>query len=496
MPARSTMLTGQYVRTHGVVANGVPLPDRRAQRRRATSPSRPATAPRCSARPTSSPASTRSAAAQENRLRRRGRHRPVARLRARRVQAMHAAAVWGDAASRTTARWLRRAPPRAPGQLRRAAAGARAAATPARPRPRTTRSRGSWYHTDWVADLTIDVARLARRRRRLVLLDELPRPAPPVGPAGVGAAPRRRGRTSTSRPATPGRDDAIREVLAEQAARTGSAWCEGTWRNRRGRARRASSRGAHPRPDPRDQRQDPRDERAHRRGVRPGARRRRRARLGSTTPTCSSPPTTASCRATSACCSRARSTPTRSMRLPFVWRPAPSAGVAPARGHRPGRPGRPGADVLRDRRRRAAPTGCRARRCRPPTASRAASGCCASGTASSPATACTCGRSTATAGCAPPTSASTGGQPNGLETFLELLGQVAKALGSARRSAELGRVRRHRGRALPRRRRSAPVPEPLGRPGPPPGCATDLVADLYDSLPPERDPKLLVERPA
>src|SRR3989454_2981121 len=27
MPARSTMITGQYVRTHGVFANGVPLPE-------------------------------------------------------------------------------------------------------------------------------------------------------------------------------------------------------------------------------------------------------------------------------------------------------------------------------------------------------------------------------------------------------------------------------------------------------------------------------------
>ncbi len=33
MPARSTMMTGQYVRTHGVVANGIPLPAGCAQHR-------------------------------------------------------------------------------------------------------------------------------------------------------------------------------------------------------------------------------------------------------------------------------------------------------------------------------------------------------------------------------------------------------------------------------------------------------------------------------
>ena len=46
-----------------------------------------------------------------------------------------------------------------------------------------------------------------------------------------------------------------------------------------------------------------------------------------------------------------------------------------------------------------------------------------------------------------------------------------------------------------RRRGPAPVPEPLGRSRTPP-VRTDLVADLYDHLPPAREPKLLVERPA
>ena len=87
------------------------------------------------------------------------------------------------------------------------------------------------------------------------------------------------------------------------------------------------------------------------------------------------------------------------MRLPMVWRPAPSAGSLPqSSASRSGNStsrrrsveiaGVPGARVGR---RRAAADGARAP---------IASGCCASGTRSSPATACTCVRSTATAGCA------------------------------------------------------------------------------------------------
>ena len=41
------------------------------------------------------------------------------------------------------------------------------------------------------------------------------------------------------------------------------------------------------------------------------------------------------------------------MRLPLIWRPAPSAGVTPAVVDGAGRPGRSRADLLRDRRRRA-----------------------------------------------------------------------------------------------------------------------------------------------
>ena len=95
------------------------------------------------------------------------------------------------------------------------------------------------------------------------------------------------------------------------------------------------------------------------------------------------------------------------MRLPLIWRPAPSAGVAPAVVTRPGRARRPGADVLL--RPRACPPsrGWRAPPCPSttptPTPARLGPGRSPSGTASCWASTSTCARSPATAGCAPPT---------------------------------------------------------------------------------------------
>ena len=62
------------------------------------------------------------------------------------------------------------------------------------------------------------------------------------------------------------------------------------------------------------------------------------------------------------------------MRLPLIWRPAPSAAVAPARGDPAGRPGRPRADVQRDRRASSPQAGCRDGRCRSATPMPAAAG--------------------------------------------------------------------------------------------------------------------------
>ena len=194
MPARSTMLTGQYPRTHGVVANGVPLPD--------DAPSIAAYLAEQAGYRTAllgkahfEPGFDPHRKFEENNRARRGDTGPWRGFE-RSVQVMHAAA-WGDIPLAHYGRWLARAPSRAPPQLRRPAPGR------ARGRHRSTRDEEQPDPAGLVPHRLGGRPhdRLARRadgRRRLVLLDELSRPPPPVGSARIGTAP---GRLARPRPA-------------------------------------------------------------------------------------------------------------------------------------------------------------------------------------------------------------------------------------------------------------------------------------------------------
>ena len=144
------------------------------------------------------------------------------------------------------------------------------------------------------------------------------------------------------------------------------------------------------------------------------------------------------------------------MRLPLIWRPAPSAGVAPAVGHRPGRARRPGPDVLRRSPASPPPTGWRARPL--------------------------------------PVDDADADGPR-LRAGAHRVGQRAvrrrrapahdhpRRLGVHHLPAR-HRARRHRGRALRPGRRPAPAGQPLGRPGGRAPMRDDLLADLRAHLRP------------
>ncbi len=231
MPARSTMLTGQYVRTHGVVANGVPLPED-APSVAAYLPSRPATAPRCSARPTSSPASTPKGQWEENRAPERGdtgpwrgfehsdpgdAHRRVPRPADRALRPLARASTIPS-----TSRASRRcSAPNGGGDTG-------APETKNNPIPR------EWYHTDWVADRTIDWLDSLAADDDWFCWMSFPDPHHPWDPP---ASELRRvpWRTSTCRRVIPGSpDDDPRGPRAE--ARALARLVRGSVRERRGRS--------------------------------------------------------------------------------------------------------------------------------------------------------------------------------------------------------------------------------------------------------------------
>ncbi len=277
-PARSTMITGQYVRTHGVVANGVPLPvdaPSVAEHLHDTVGYRTALVGKAHFQPAFDP----DGKWIENCLatdRSTGPYRGFDHVEL----AMH-----GYLRRWHYDKWLEANGPQwldafyplinfaSMGLNDEGGGDTDAPEVKHNPMPRGhvphRLGRGSHHR----------LAGLARPRRRLVLLDELPRPAPSLGPSGRrGAAPHR---LAPARPTTrtPGIDRQGGGDPGPEAASL-ARLVRGALPEHGGRPHEVRAREHDPRPGPRGERAHPRRERAHRRGPGPGHGPHRRAGLG------------------------------------------------------------------------------------------------------------------------------------------------------------------------------------------------------------------------
>ena len=229
MPARSTMLTGQYVRTHGVVANGIPLP--------VDAPSVGAVPPRHGGLP--------HRAARQGALRARLRPRPP--VRGERTGRPRATPGRGAASS---ARSRPCTPPRgATIRSRTTAAGssehhpehlhsfagllqAEPGGDTGAPETKNNPIPRPWYHTDWVADLTVDWLQSLAADEPWFCWMSFPDPHHPWDPP-ASELPRVPWRDLDLPPGHPGSDDAIRAVLARKPPHWLAFW-EGRFANMEG----------------------------------------------------------------------------------------------------------------------------------------------------------------------------------------------------------------------------------------------------------------------
>ncbi len=229
MPARSTMLTGQYVRTHGVVANGVPLP--------VDAPSVAAYLHDTAGYRTAlfgkahfEPGFDLRLEWPENRMAHEGRDRSVPRLRSRRARGARTrvrrssvaalrplagrhARPRGDEGILTVAR-------RATGWRHRRARDAH------QPDPR------EWYHTDWVADRTIAYLDSLPADADWFVWMSFPDPHHPWDPP-ASEQHRCNWRDLDLPPGHPGSNDEIERVLAQKPAHWLALW-EGSFVNAEG----------------------------------------------------------------------------------------------------------------------------------------------------------------------------------------------------------------------------------------------------------------------
>jgi arylsulfatase A-like enzyme len=242
MPSRSTMLTGQYPRTHGVVANGVPLP--------ADAPSVAAYLAEKAGYRTAligkahfEPAIDFSGRYEENARATRGDIGPW-RGFDRAMGAFHAAAAVGAQAQPGAGTggftplshygyWLAEHHPEhldSYGSILGGDAGGDTGA----PETKNNRIPREWYHTDWVADMTISWLDTLAEGDDWFCWMSFPDPHHPWDPP-ESELYRVPWRDLDLPPGHPGSDEAIRRVLAEKPAHW-LAFYEGKFRNREGGA--------------------------------------------------------------------------------------------------------------------------------------------------------------------------------------------------------------------------------------------------------------------
>jgi arylsulfatase A-like enzyme len=228
MPARSTMLTGQYARTHGVVANGIALPEDApsiARYLQEEAGYRTALLGKAHFEPGFDP----QLRFEENARAARGDTGPWRGFE-RSEQAMHAA-VWGDNPIAHYGRWLKDHHPEHLQSFAGLLQGAPGGDTGA-PEVKNNPIPRPWYHTDWVADLTIEWLSSLGSDDPWFCWMSFPDPHHPWDPP-ASELERVPWHDLGLPPGHPGSDDAIRKVLAGKPAHWLAYW-EGRFPNMEG----------------------------------------------------------------------------------------------------------------------------------------------------------------------------------------------------------------------------------------------------------------------
>ena len=228
MPARSTMLTGQYVRTHGVVANGIPLPTDApsiAQYLHDKAGYRTALLGKAHFEPNFDPQRQ----FEENARVARGDVGPWRGFE-RSEQALHAAAFRGHPIAHY-GRWLKANHPEHLESFAGLLQGTPGGDTGA-PETKNNPIPREWYHTDWVADLTVDWLRSLGTDEPWFCWMSFPDPHHPWDPP-ASELPRVPWQDLDLPPGHPGSNEEIRKVLARKPAHWLAYW-DGAFSNLEG----------------------------------------------------------------------------------------------------------------------------------------------------------------------------------------------------------------------------------------------------------------------